>query len=579
MVNKHICIFVSVVMLVCAAACHSTNSSESSKAPEIITASSVSATDALSDIDSETEPSTDLDMETAPSADDVTIDNNESSSTDSDSDDPVSTDSSDVTSEVEGSSSNEQVSETDAAAWIKARLPAYSFDLGDDEELHLNRDGEIIIDDGIYWDTLKDVFTDEVAYYICYRYDTTGMDPERKHYDTFGTTPYSRLYDSDGNLVSDWEQCRYYDAYGDMVLKKFSPGSFDCTLWNPNEDVSIISDVYYIDKVNDNRALCVDENHTPICMIDHTGEIAVNLPDDYKIREAHVDEGIIYAEIAYGDDDWHDAILNGDFEVLPEKSEEPGLGSYSYLYGDNYIRTISDDSVSKFYDASDHHLVYETDAYVSYFDGDRIITGWQDDMKLETTEGWHEDDSPVHAGDHILAGPFEKLLPLTETGVSEYFLAINTANNYASVIDRNGKAVSLYEGKQFNYIDINDGMIVCHTRDVDDDNWEWHCALYDINFDVIIPESKGYSYIVSKDTEIDNPHCIWVCYRNNDYYEYSRNADVYNEDFEPIVQNAYLVGDNDENGFAICKGFYIGIMGYDGSWIKRNSRFTMDTLD
>ena len=94
MVNKHICIFMSVVMLVCAAACHSTNSSESSKAPEIITASSVSATDALSDIDSETEPSTDLDMETAPSADDVTIDNNESSSTDSDSDDPVSTDSS-----------------------------------------------------------------------------------------------------------------------------------------------------------------------------------------------------------------------------------------------------------------------------------------------------------------------------------------------------------------------------------------------------------------------------------------------------------------------------------------------------
>ena len=577
MIKKNICFLISVVLLVSAAACHNTNSFESSKASEIITSPSISETNNLSDTDSQTGLSADPDMETALSADDATIDNSEYSSTDSDSDDAVSTDSADVASDVEGSLSNEQVSETDAAAWIKAKLPAYTLRYGEGEKLHLNKDGELIIDDGYYWDTLTDVFTGEITYYTCLRYEITYVNTEGYDNDIIG---YNRLYDTDGELVRDWENCDYGYACGDLVIKRpFSPWlsndtSFDSILLDPIEDELILNDVYYIGKVNNNRALCLNDSDEPICMLDRTGQIAVSLPDNYKIREAEVSNGIIIAEIAYGDDDWHDAILNEDFEVLLEAPED---AYYTNLYEYGYIELSTNGINTKFYDSSDYHLVYETDTTVYYFDGDRAITGEYDDMKLETTEGWHEGDSPTHSGDHILAGPFEYIWPLTGTGVSEYFLAFNSADNYASVIDRNGKTVSLYDGKEFYRMTTSDGVIVRETHVGDDNNWEWYCTLYDINFNEIIPESKGYSYIYSEKAEGDNTHRIWICSRDTDYF--GGYIDVYNDNFEPIIQNVYLVGEHDEQGIAICKGFYIGLVGYDGSWITRNSRFTMERWD
>jgi hypothetical protein len=238
--------------------------------------------------------------------------------------------------------------------------------------------------------------------------------------------------------------------------------------------------------------------------------------------------------------------------------------------------------------------VYDTG--LEYFDGELAIVGEYQDLYLKDLSG------------RQIAGPYFSIDPLADSGRSDSFLVIDNNDNVA-VIDRGGQLVSSLEGRKFinsaawyyqedsmdwaalpqdgsiiTYIDADGGRIVYAVPSGDYYDDRGSCGLMDDHFNVLISADEGYTRIQTLGendilSEVNHDYAsrpIWVCTKGL----WDRpQIDLYNDDIRQIFKGAALVGDISNGLIPVARGFYYGLIDFEGKWVAKCSKFDLEASD
>jgi hypothetical protein len=319
-------------------------------------------------------------------------------------------------------------------------------------------------------------------------------------------------------------------------------------------------------------------------------------PEDLSVRYTYAEKGYIFAGVTLDGTDYS-AILDENFNVLHTEDENCYYSMNEITVRGDYI-LVSNYNIPgvRVLDMNDFSTLAVYDTGLEYFDGELAIVGEYQDLYLKDLSG------------RQIAGPYFSIDPLADSGRSDSFLVIDNNDNVA-VIDRGGQLVSSLEGRKFinsaawyyqedsmdwaalpqdgsiiTYIDADGGRIVYAVPSGDYYDDRGSCGLMDDHFNVLISADEGYTRIQTLGendilSEVNHDYAsrpIWVCTKGL----WDRpQIDLYNDDIRQIFKGAALVGDISNGLIPVARGFYYGLIDFEGKWVAKCSKFDLEASD
>lgn len=446
----------------------------------------------------------------------------------------------------------------------------FSLYIGIDETVDFNGFGQVVRADQVRYEAVHDLITDEVCYY-----SASYSDFVKNKEGGYDRKVYSRLYDTEGNILIDWENTVYGQAFGDWIVSRdyfdvnidTAGMEFHAELLN-TETEEKIKDVWSLEKLDEHHIAASGFMTGMLGIIDENGKKLAGFPweledgsDDcmvvgnYLVSYKHNEEDFTYDLNVYDTE----LCLLGSLGNASDSSlyDDGMIGPYLSLGGNVYDMSKEDgDELKPFLEADE----------VTYVD-DEIAVMSGDAEGTYVLKDWNKQK--------VLSDSYQKIVRANEdTDVAnqdkaEYFIGIDSKGFYK--LDRNGKVVASANMENVGNVSALKSGFVAIT-----DDWE-HAALYDLNLKEVIPADRYTDIGIVYDDEKDPKNSLYNCGFYMD--EEHMRMDLVKGDGTVVVKNASGIGLAKDGRIALSRGQSVGLIDFDGNWITKMKKYELGNMD
>lgn len=463
---------------------------------------------------------------------------------------------------------------------------------GYDKTLVLDSDGNEVSDssDDMLWTyDLDDLATGETRY----QYKTK----EEYQRDEDGN-PYilslRSLYDADGNQILDWENYDYQPAFGEYVIRQQSrygvvsadelSDDYHTALYHVPTGEESYPGTFSASRLGDDTFLLCDSWGTILGVVNSEGETIHGFPTEKKHYSAQVWNEYIIASSLHPynrtkEDLGFDYILSSDFNELENPYEFESIMTYNSAMRGDYLLYRSAEEYGVF-TPNDGIIFFVNDgSTIDYFDGELVIIRNGD---------YRSDENPVsftlctNEREEIATG-FSWLTPVQEYDATEPAQSfVGLIDGKAVIIDRSGTVIeSSPELPDASTITmIHNGLYVFYIET--DENYSE--GLLGENLEIILPEGI-YSSISSMsdytvyDRDFNAPLESILLRAERYGGSFDEPGNIYHIDIldhtgRLVMDKVTYIYDVGPGRIAIKRGFYIGLIDWNGNWIVKRSIFT-----
>lgn len=459
----------------------------------------------------------------------------------------------------------------------------YGIHLDNGERYTFDGNGSLIPAQQQY-DILRDLLTGQPRYKQYTRTQDTGKDYEDG---SPITHTICALYDMNDQLVYDWSEYGYRDAFGDFVVKLDSwllnsmvgadKDSY-CALWNVKTGKEFMNHVERVERIDDSAILLLppDYNSSPLGVLETGGDKAVfkPFPPGYGHAGVWDEQGQLVADIPAADEkSTEKVIMTKGYKVLL-KGNELSV-SYVALRGP-FISFQDGDSQSIM--SADGKLLYtippQCENY-NYFDGELVVLSMLKDASGERI--WTR--QLVKVDGTQLTEAYDSLNPIyrNERGnddPAEMFWGVRRET--IDILDRNGKVVTTRTIPHLREVYCLPGLgytyeVLPAGEQVDLDSL---CGLLNEKLETVIEPDK-YSMISELyGTLAEGGQGILPLFWGHKTTPGGlKRYDLLDSSGKVIAENLTQIGEAGVDRVAVVKGFSVGVMDYSGNWIGRHSLF------
>ncbi len=452
-----------------------------------------------------------------------------------------------------------------------------------DSKLLLDDDG-VLRDRGYDYTVLRDLFTNEPAYYTRERLVPTG------EYEEWGepiAVRESALYSLDGETLIDWSPYSYTAGIGGLVTRMkgnrwmFDAASLeeaDASLFDPVSGEVRVKDAALLDRLDAHTAVAYNALGELLGTLDENGNIVAGFPAPEGISLSSIGDGRVIATVPGadwgGDQQWllldRELVLD---DVVECRYFSAGIEAYRGPYA---MLTFADDSHGV-YDLERNELLLTVDHdFIDYFDGERLIL--RADIGNEYRYILCDTDF------NTLAGPFSQLWPCGgEAGrtPAESFIAEDGESIVR--IGRSGETLASLKVGEIEYVNVWSNGSILYTKHWQESPYPfmeyYYMVALDEDLNPIVPENlyTGLYPIYSDEGGSYNPTQRWMGYRQ---LPSGRTViDLLRADGTPIITSLAAVGDASEDAIAVVRGQNVGLIDFDGNWLHKSSVYTMGLSD
>lgn len=436
--------------------------------------------------------------------------------------------------------------------------------------VYMDKDGNVLYDSTKYFD-INDVMTRETTYRCEYIQNDTGADDE---WGNPVTDYWSRVYDLDGNLVVDWAPFTYGSALGKYLLR------YEYTMWWDDEEPSSEGAGLYntetgeieapgtsmLLKIDEHHVGCVDWRGVLLFITDENGKVLVD--NSGAEREDNMyyatDNGHILEEVSIFSEDGeyigeNNRLYDCEYNLIYESDDSLNISFYG-LRGPYFMEKTGSSTQIRNIETAELLDEYGSSEYgdLRYYDGELAVIG---------SRGG---DYYLRKGDEIIAGPFSSIdtadgFDDTEKKAKGFIV---TDGGRAALIDRDGNTVKekVIENLESIYPDGH-----FYTYSVGRDYSRG--GIMDSDFETVISPDEGYMSFYSIGDE--NGTVIVGSKQKNGNSIYT----LFDGKGNVICDNILDVGTYCGGRIAVRRGNYVGIIGMDGEWIKKNSVYNLKYFD
>lgn len=439
--------------------------------------------------------------------------------------------------------------------------------------VYMDSDGNVLDDSTKYFE-INDAMTRETRYRCEYIQTDTGEDDE---WGNPVTDYWSRVYDLDGSLVVDWAPYTYSGALGKYLLRhEYSmwwedaePSSEGAGLYDTETGEIAAPGTSMISKIDEHHAGCEDWRGAILYITDENGKILVD--NSGADREDNIycstDNGHILENISELSEAGEyigekNRLYDCEYNLIYESDNSLNISFYG-LRGPYFMERTDHSTQIRSIETAELLDEYYRDPSeygdLRYYDGELTVTGSRGS------------DYFVRKGDETIAGPFSSIdmadgFDDTDEK-TEGFIVID--GDKAELIDRNGNAVKekVIENLESIY---PDGQFYTYTVGND---YSWTGGIMDRDFETIISPDEGYMNFYSRGDESGTVIVGSKEKNGNSIYT------LFDEKGNVICDNILDVGTYCGGRIAVRRGNYVGIIGMDGEWIKKNSVYDLKYFD
>ena len=428
------------------------------------------------------------------------------------------------------------------------------------ETIYLGPDGELVTTPAF---PVRDLFTGEVRYYLVpcnYIASQIGWQDDDTYFDM--------LFDLRGDLLEKRLEGGVGTAVGDLLVRSYLGGDENaCGLWDPRQDRVVAEDILDLYRLDADTALVSGGDGDIRGTMDRETLAITEKKFEQPLVFDGAQKGLIFARYLE-----NLVVLDEDLEEV-YRSEEEGA------YNEGSVFDLGE--AGKFFPVNDRdggrilrvkggeaQTVYEsmhgsmTLLSLISCANDRMVVGDHGETFLCDLEG------------NRLTEPYESIGLLKTADGSVRYGAFKERTIY--ILGPDGEILSQKKIEGLQEVNFDDGAI-CYTRANGSGGSGYEnslSGLMDETFCDIIPEGLGQTIYTLQIGE--GPAYVWIVSRQGaGGYRY----DIYDSTMKPIVLGAAMIGTATERGIAIRKGFYQGVMDYEGNWIARHSIYEDEWRD
>ena len=388
------------------------------------------------------------------------------------------------------------------------------------------------------------------------------------------------LFDLDGNLIYDWGDYSYSAGFGDFIIRRENEPMPYYDFWgeggksellNFKTNQSYLADVNMVYRLSDDEALLLDNNFSPLGVVDSAGTKRSGFPVDGQYVYARDWNGYILARNRVYDDyglspdtpereqtflltpdfeqilayDQLNESMSGEIleytEGMGTAAERSGLvaidgrelyrvapGETIFWFNDNFIITRYDD-----YRSSARHGGYKI---IGLSSGETLF-----DNAEAVSYSWNDDVEPL-----------ESLLVYS----SGFLCLVNCERG----------EIGRKEVDEVSHIEpLTDGLFCVYTQSTN--------LIIDEDLAEAIPGGiYNYVYRASRRAaDTYDYYDAFICGRYNDQYRF---VDLLDLDGRVLVEGLNDIYDAGPDRIAVRKGFDVGLMDWHGNWIVKRSIFS-----
>ncbi len=418
---------------------------------------------------------------------------------------------------------------------------------------------------------IRDVFTDEVRYYtVPCNYIASQIGWKE------GDTYFAMLFDPHGNLLEKRLEGGVGVAVGDLLARSYLGGDENaCGLWDPRLDRIVIEDIMDLYRLDGDTALVTDRDGNIRGTLDRESltvtEMTFEQPLNYDMTKGGLTFATTWKEdsgpcLAVLDDTLRQIYLSGeegycDSETVFDLGEAGKFFCVNDRDGGRILR-VTGGEVKIVYE---NRLGEMSSLALISCDRERMAIREQGNAFLCDLDG------------NRLTESYESMGPLRTADGSIRYGAFKERTIF--VLDADGKILDQKKIDGLQEVDFPGGAIhfvrkAAKGSGSSSGEANTLSGLMDEVFCDIIPED--FDQIIYTLPNGEGPDQSWVVIRDE---KSGRQYDVYDSAMKPIVLGASMTGGFTEHGFAIRKGFYQGVMDYEGNWIAKHSIYEDEWRD
>ena len=477
---------------------------------------------------------------------------------------------------VSESASGPEAAASEPAAAEGSDHTVYSVYMEYDRTVVMNAAGELLPEEEEF-STTEDILTRTPLLRTAGRMEDTGEEDE---YGNPVARTLSALYDLDGNLLWDFEEVRYANAFGDFIIRQDTrpmmaePSElgedYETALWNYKTGEVVLDGVYSAQRMDDSSVLLLDSAGGPLGVVDARGSVLSGFPPPAQYHYGRAWNGHILAYTTNPNEisdkgDFREGLFTADLELIAER------GSFNELFiglrGDYLIYTERESGEEGIMDADGNTLyVVEAGSSIEYYDGERII--------LQTGE-WQSEENPTRyrlqdKDGAVLAEDYEAL------AAGGYFDDDNPADSFiglsggiARLLDRDGKVLAERELPDANGIQGQGEGLYTYSAESDGGFCE---GLLGPDLEVLVPAGRYSS--VSRLSSWNYGDTVLYDYFQCGYFVNNvYRTDIIDTNGQMKIESLSYMGTYDRDRLTAVRGFSVGLMDWDGNWIKEHPIF------
>lgn len=446
----------------------------------------------------------------------------------------------------------------------------HSLYIGIDDSVDFNGFGQVVRSDQIRYEAVPDMITDEVIYY-----SASYSDFVKKEDGSYDRKVYSRLYDTDGNILIDWKNTVYSQAFGKWIISRdyFDVNmdttgiKFHAALLNTKSDKKL-KDVWSMELMDEHHIVVSSFTSGILGIIDEKGRKLAGFP--WSIEDGSDDCMVVGNYLVTYKENQEDFtydlnVYDADLCLLGSLSHASDSSLYNEGMIGPYLRC--GDSVFDM-SQSDGNELYEIfgNSDVSYLDdeiavfGDKLDPGYIlfDTKKKEIiSEKYYNIVLENEDADG------------TDTQKVNYFIGYRPG--VIDKIDRKGKVVASAKFADVGNVSALKTGFVAISED-----WE-HEALYDSDLKEVIPVGTYTDISPVYEDETNPKNSLWSCGFYID--EQHQRMDLVKGDGSIIVKNASGIGIAKDGCIALSRGQWVGLIDLEGNWITKMKKYELENMD